>query len=97
MKLTKRQLRRIIKEEKQRLLKEDAAEEFAEIQSDLMMLGSDIFKGKAQYTQEELVSIVTNAMTNALWVVKEQIIPHELDITEEERNEAWQRALAEVK
>ena len=96
MKITKRQLRQIIEEEKQHLLKEGASEEFGEIQSDLMMLGSDIFKGKAQYTQEEIISVVANAMTNALWVVKEQIIPHELDITQEERDEAWRRALAEV-
>ena len=68
MKITKRQLRRIIREEKTRLLSEAYPSAYGKSDlTDLDLFVLDLQKGKTSYTPEEIKGAFQDALTGALY------------------------------
>ena len=70
MKITKRQLRRIIKEERQRILREDTSAGLQEVESDLMVLKSDLDSGNMTMDDAERIDSVAQALGQAIFEIR---------------------------
>jgi len=68
MKITKRQLRRIIKEEKAKLLKEE--NEFSDLESQMYGFTSSIEKGSMPMTSEELYESTMAMIEDAVYTLQ---------------------------
>jgi hypothetical protein len=81
MRITKRQLRRIIKEEKRKMLNEGG--DFGELETDILLSVSSIEKGKTPMTPEEMQNMTVSFIDSALYTVQRKLagLVHPEDFT----------------
>ena len=71
MKITKRQLRRIIKEEKRKVLNEGG--DFSELETDILLSVSSIEKGKMSMNPEEMQKMTVSFIDTAMYTVQRKL------------------------
>ena len=90
MRITKRQLRRIIKEERERIMQEDMSDGLREVESDLIMLQSDLSKGNMTMDDAERIDSIAQSLGHAIFEIRPMF--SEL-VSDEEFDQALQQVL----
>ena len=80
MKITKTQLKRIIKEEKRKILSES---DFEELETDILLSVSSINKGSMPMTPEEMQNMTVSFIDAALYTIQSKLggLVHSEDFT----------------